>query len=153
MEEHHAIQWQAHEYEHRQHGSDWYWAFGIITIALFVTSLLFKDILLGIILVLGAGGIILHSLKKPPMVSFEINEAGVMINHRLYPWTSLKSFSLIQNPVAKIYLQSKKKVVPLIVIPFEIDDYVYIRNFCKDFLEEVDHEENLTEKILDYLGF
>lgn len=153
MEQHAAMKWEAYEYEHREHGSDWYWAVSIITIALFVAAILFQNILLGIIIVLGTIGIILHSVKKPPLVAFEINEAGIMINKRLYQWASLKSFSLAENPTTKIYLQSKKKIVPLIVIPFEPEDYTYIRNYLLDFIEEIPHEENLTEKVLELLGF
>ena len=153
MEEHPALRWEAHEYEHREHGPDWYWAFGIIIIALFVIALLFKNILLGIIVLLGAFSIVLHTFKKPPLITFEINEAGIMINHRLYPWITLKSFALILHPTTKIYLQSKKRIVPFVVIPFHEEDYVYIREYLKDFIEEVDYEENLMEKMLDFLGF
>ncbi|TSC61891.1 MAG: Uncharacterized protein G01um101448_495 [Parcubacteria group bacterium Gr01-1014_48] len=151
--EHSAIKWQAYEYEHREHGSDWYWAISIITIALFIAAILFQNILLGIILVLGVISIILHSIKIPPLVSFEINEAGIRINQRLYQWTALKSFSITENPTPKIYLQSKKKVVPLIIIPFEAEDYLYIRSYLLDFIEERPHEENLMERLLEVLGF
>lgn len=150
---HSAITWEAHEYEHWEHGADWYWAFGIIAIALFVAALLFKNILLALIILIGSFGIILHTYRKPPLVSFQINETGVMINKRLYPFASLKSFALVLHPSTKIYLQSKKKILPFIVIPFEKEDYVYIRDFLKDFLEEVDHDESLMEKIFDVLGF
>ncbi len=150
---HAAIAWEAHEYEHRHHGSDWYWAFGIITIALFVAALLFNNILLGMVILLGAFSIILHTFKKPPLISFEINERGILVNKRLYLWISLKSFGLVHHPFPRIYLQSKKGIMPFIVIPFEDEDYVYIRDFLKDFIEEVHHEEGLLEKFIDVLGF
>jgi len=153
MEEHLAIKWSAYEYEHREKSADWYWAFGIITVSLLVAAILFNNVLLALVLFIGALAIILYTRKAPPLVSFEINERGLMINKRLYPWSSLQSFALMSNPTTRIYIQSKKKLVPLIVVPFEPHDYDYIRDFLLDFIEEVDHEDNLTEKILDYLGF
>ena len=41
----------------------------------------------------------------------------------------------------------------MIVIPFHEVDYVYIRDFLKDFIHEVEHEVSLIEHILDFLGF
>lgn len=152
--EHLAIQWKAYEYEGGKKTSDWYVAFGIITLSLLITAILFNNILLAIILLASAIAIILYTLKAPPLVSFEINERGVMVNKRLYPFNTLQSFALVTHPFPKLYIRSKKKLVPHIVIPFDSDDHDYIHDFLIDFLsEEEGYEENLTETIINYLGF
>lgn len=159
----HRIQWEAPEFYHNPKTSDWFWAVGIIAVAAVILCFIYANILLGILIIVGTVGIFLHANRRPPLHEMELNEKGVRVNKRFYPYATLESFWLEEQEFehdeygnivfAKLLIKSKKTLMPLIVIPVEYPDLEEIREFLSIFILEEEHHEPLGQKLIEYLGF
>jgi hypothetical protein len=162
-EDQHSIIWEAPEYHHVPKSSDWFWAVGIISASIVLLTFIYGNILLGILIIVGTFGIFMHANKEPMMREIELNEKGVRIGKRFYPYKTLESFWLEVHEVehdefgnlifAKLLIKSRKTLMPLIVIPVEYPDLDEIREFLMIFLIEEEHHEPLAQKLIEYFGF
>ena len=91
------IQWNATEYEHKKHSTDWFWAVGIIALSFAITAIIYKNILFAVFIVLSTFTLLLYAARKPQVLYFELNQKGVRIGDALYPYHTLKSFCLREN--------------------------------------------------------
>lgn len=151
------FRWQAYEYEHRRKNPDWYWALGIIALGFFVVAVLFGNFLAAILVILAAVSLALHSAREPELRTFELGERGFRTDDLIYPFPSLESFwvadSGIYEYAPKLFLKSKKILMPHLVIPLEDVRPEDVREFLKTRLKEEEHDESLSHRILERLGF
>ena len=149
------INWHAPEYKHREKSSEWFWAFGIISISLIVASLIVMNITLAIILILGSFSLMMFAARKPLDVKIEINNKGIIIGNDFYPYKNLNSFG-IEYYEDHALLKKKKKKTFMHQISFIIDeeqvDPEYVKEYLKNFLEEEDHTESIVYKISERIG-
>ena len=68
----------------------------------------------------------LFAIKKPDMVSYEINEKGLKIQNRIYPYEKIKAF-WVQKPLSDdgkemtpaLFIKSERLLVPIFSVPIE----------------------------------
>lgn len=148
------IGWQTLAYEHRAKSPDWYWALGIIAVSGAVAAFFFENYLFSVLILIGAFTMALYGAKHAPLLTVEIGERGVRVDHTLYPYLSLKSFWVTTDAEPKLMIQSQKTFVPYIVIPLSDDvDPLIVREALLPFIEEQEHVEPLPHRLMDYLGF
>ena len=149
------LQREAYEYEPKQHSADWYWAVGIIATAIAVVSILFSNFVFALFVMLAAVLLSVFAGRPPKIVDFEINEKGIVIDTRLYPYDSLQSFWVEENiRFPKILLMSKKIWMPFITMPLHDElERDAVRQYLGHHLLEVEHVEPLSQKLLEYFGF
>lgn len=148
------IIWETAEYPHRKKTSDWFWALGIISIALATGAIFLKNFLFAFLIIIGAFTIALYASQKPRHVRFEVGERGIRIGDMRYPYATLESFGILEKPSGTVLiLKSEKAMMPFLTIPLGDANPEAIRNFLLDYLPEEAHEESLSESIMEYLGF
>lgn len=149
------IEWDAHEYEHRERSPDWFWAVGIISVSIAIASVIFGNIIFGILVIIAAFTLSLFANRPPSTLHVVVDERGVTRGHVLYPFHSLKSFWIdTEHPHKKIILRSEKMFMPLIIVPLgEEVDVEELHGNLLQFLSEEFHTLPFVEKILEYLGF
>lgn len=150
------LQWQAFEHEHLHKSSDWFWALGIIAIAGAATAIIFSNILFAIVIIIGAFTLGMHAAKRPNLVSFKINERGVVIDNKLHPYSSLESFWVEdsnENIQPKLLVKSKKLLALHVVIPIEHVSSSDVRDYLAQYLAEEEDSEPLAQKIVEFFGF
>lgn len=148
------LEWSAPEYHHTTKTRDWYWAVGIISFTMAFLAIIFGNIIFAIFIILSAFTLCIHAVKPPETIKFELTNKGVVIKDRLYPYTTLESFWVEldeENP--KILIKSKKLFVPFIIIPLHEDDAETAQEILRAYLKEEEHQEPLTQKIMEYFGF
>lgn len=149
------IEWQAPEYEFQKKNPEWFWALGIITLALFLATLLLHNFLLGLLVILAGFSLALYAGRRPNIVSFKIDVQGIHINDKMYPYENLKSFWLDYQPPYKkeLIVESKKTFMPHLNMMLEETDPVKVRSYLLQFLKEEKIEESLILTIARFLGF
>ncbi len=148
------LTWTAPEYAHEKKSPDWYWALGIIVIALAITSYIIGNILLSFLILIAGFTIALYGTRHPETLECTLNKTGVRVNNTLYPYSSLEAFGVDETRVpAYFVLKSKKTFMPLIAIPIENIDPEDIRVFLEAKLKEEDLHEPVSQRIMEYLGF
>jgi len=150
-----TLQWNAPEYRHEKRSVDWFWAVGIIAIALATTAVIYENILFAIFIVIGTFTLLMYAARAPRNVHFELTRKGIVINNTLYPYHTLESFWVHDyGDEGVLIIKSEKVLMPYLVIPLpdEIDNET-VQEFLFDYLPEEEHPESLSEKVMEFLGF
>jgi hypothetical protein len=154
------LEWTALEYEEREREQDWFWALGIIVITSSLASIIYSNYFFAILIILS--GILLgfFAQQKPDMISYELNEKGLRIATRLYPYENIKSFYIQIDHSEEItmksilLIKSERAFMPILSIPIEKSSVTQIKSILlsKNVIEE-EMKEHIPEKIMDFFGF
>jgi hypothetical protein len=148
------IEWDGYEYEHKQRSQDWFWAVGVIAVALAVAAVIFNDIIFGILILVSAFSLCLFINRPPEIVHVVLNETGIICGKVFYPFSTLHSFWIDEeHSHQKIFLRSQKLLMPLITVPLGNADAERIQKTLVRFIPEEFHTTPVAEKLLEYLGF
>ena len=149
------MEWDAHEYEHKERSSDWFWAVGIIAVAIAVISVIFGNIIFAILILIGAFALSLFANREPETVHVIVDEFGIARGKIRYSYSTLTSFWIdINHPHKKIILRSEKMFMPLIIVP--LNDEVNVDELHDNLsgaLTEEMHSLPFVERVLEYFGF
>ncbi len=158
------LSWSALEYEEKERSRDWFWALGIIVIAGALAAIIYGNYFFAVLIMLS--GILLgfFATKKPEEINYELNDRGLRIRSRIYPYENIKSFWIQtsfspkapEGTVLKptLFIKSERVFMPIISVPIhddwaqEIYDIISSQNITEE--EMVEHP---SEKIMDFLGF
>lgn len=148
------ISWNAPEHLHSEKNPDWYWAVGIITLALAAVAFIFGNFVTGIFVLVAAVALVLHASQPPRTVYHEINDRGIIIHDRLYPFLTLDSFWISHEDFPqKILIKSRKLFMPFIEVFIEEVDPEKVREIMLRYIAETEHHESVIKKILERFGF
>ncbi len=149
-----TLEWSALEYEERERSRDWFWALGIIVITGAITSIIYSNYFFAVLLILS--GILLgfFATKKPDLVHCELNDTGIEIRTRVYPFREIKSFWIQTGRKSLLFIKVERVFMPIISIPIkdELVDKIYSVMVSQDINEE-EMKEHPSEKIMESLGF
>jgi hypothetical protein len=150
-----TIEWEAPEHYHVEKGSDWYWALGILALAIAVTALLLGNILFAIVVLLGAFLMALVGLRGPRTITFAVTPRGVRIGDDVHPYTTLASFYIEEDDPRgpQLLLRSRRALVPLLVLPLPLEELEAVDNILAERLPEEELEESFAQRLLEFLGF
>ena len=149
------LEWDAHEYEHKERSSDWFWAVGIISVSIAVAAAIFGNIIFAILVLVSVFSLALFINRPPETVHVVVTEQGITRGKIHYPFSSLHSYWLdTDHPHPKIILRSQKSYIPLITVPIGHEvDAVELDKTLAQFIPEIYHELPFVEKLLEYAGF
>jgi hypothetical protein len=148
------ISWSAPEHYYVEKRPDWYWAVGIITLALAAVAFMFGNIITGIFVIVAAVALVLHASRPPRIVTYSINDRGILADDILYPFLSLESFWIPHDEFPpKIIIKSRKTFMPFIVIYIDEVNPEHVREIMLTYIAETEHREPVLKHILERLGF
>jgi hypothetical protein len=154
-----SITWKAYEYITEPKTADWYWALGVISLALAGASLIFGNYIFSLLVIVIAVALAIHAHHhEPRLITVTLSERGVRLDHMFYPYKTLESFDIETHETevgtfAKIFIKSRKTLMPLIVIPLTEAHPEDVRDYLSIFLEEGEHMESFGHRVLEWLGF
>lgn len=152
--EHTLIAWEAPEHHHTEKNSDWYWILGIVAVAGAVLAILFNNILFAFFILIGAFTAALHAERSPKIVRMGISQRGVIVEDKLYPFSSLESFWIEDHEHhPEIIIKSAHFFMPFIILPIKDSDPDHIHSIMAQFLPEVEHHETALHKLMEHFGF
>ena len=148
------LRWSAYEHEHIERGSDWFWALGVAACAITLTSILFSDVLFGILILIAASVIAMLATIPPELVQFELSDRGIRVGGTLHKFEEIISFWVEDHNVERplLLIDTVKFMSPNLIIPIEHIDPHAIRAFLRERTEEVPMKEPVAHKILEFLG-
>lgn len=150
-----AAEWEALEFIKYSKTPEWFLAGGLFFGTLFLFALFVKNFIFALIVILAAFSIYIWTQKDPKTVRFAINSKGIKIQNSFYGFDNLKSFWIFNEPpdVKYISLESKKVLMPKIIIPLGDRDPEEIRKFLLRFLSEEEQEESLIDVLARYAKY
>lgn len=148
------ISWNAPTHRYFEKRTDWYWAVGVITLAISVVCIIFGQIITGIFVIVAAVALVLHASKPPRVVTCEVNDRGIMMDGVLYNFLALESFWIPHDELPpKLLVKSRKLFMPLIVIYIDEVDPEEVRAVMQKYIAETEHHEPFLKHFLEWLGF
>ena len=149
------ISWQIEEYTHREKGPDWFWALGVIAIAGAAIAVIYHDTLFAIFIVLASIILGTYAARKPDVIEISISDAGIKIRRFFYPFENIKSFGIDEAPTGNhLIIESDRMLTPIVSIPLpDALDTESLAALLRTKLPEKPHEEQLSHKLLEHLGF
>ena len=146
------IKWKTYEYEYKKRSPDWFWALWIISVAVIFISIMFGSVLFAIFVFVGAFTLSLQAVRKPNLIDFGINEFGVAVGNKIYPYKNIKSYDIRDEADSRIILKLESKLIPFVTIPVaESVDLQKIDGLLLNNLEKENLEEPFTNKLAKYL--
>ena len=137
------ISWQIEEPDHLPKNAEWFWALGILALALVVFSILLKNYLLIIIIALAVFILYARKNKKRELIDFHLDNQGLHIDRKFYSYEDFESFWIFAGK--EIAFRNKKRLLPLLIAPFNDDDESAIKKVLSDHLPESEEEESLLD--------
>ncbi len=147
------LTWSALEYEHRDRSNDWYWSLGIVGLGGAILAILLGNVLFALFIVIGSATLALHALRHPHMVTFQINDRGIVVDGALFPYQTLESYDIHEHVhVSRLIVKSQKLVMPYLTIPLEEVTADQIRVALAGKIPEVNVQESFSEKLMELFG-
>jgi hypothetical protein len=157
MEQPYTVAWQAAEYPFHKKSVDWYWWFALATIGLIALAIYLHNILFAFVIAIGAFSLLLYAIRSPRMLDYEATTRGIKVENKLYSYQTINHFwikdSGSETAEKVLFLESQKKMMPLIVIPLGNANIDELRHFLLDFMEEQEILEPLGQRAMEWLGF
>ena len=151
-----SFHFKASEYYHRHKGADWYLALSIIAVAATITAIIFGNVLLAIIIVLGAFSLAMYASRPPEENDVEISETFVTVGKYRFSYSNMESFWIEHSEKPRLLIKTNRIVMPHLIIPLDTlsdGEKNEIREFLKTKLREEEQSEPLFEQIMEYVGF
>jgi len=89
--------WQAHEFIHREKGTGWFIAFGVVILALIAISVLTQAWSFTVLIVVIALVVIVYTRRPPRELTYSITDEGLTIDGTLHKFSTFKSFGIIHD--------------------------------------------------------
>ena len=150
------ISWTTLEYDEVERSNDWFWAVGIIALAICVTSIIFKNYMFGIFILIAGFTLAYVSIRKPDEILVTIDHRGIRMRHDLYLYQGIKSFWVepehTHTDKRHLLIMTERFFLPMIAVqmPKGLEDQ--IRNYLIEFLPEKEMTENRSYQFFERLG-
>ncbi len=155
------LEWSALEYEEKERDTNWFWALGVVVVTSSVASIIYGNYFFAALLLLGGLLLGFFAIKKPDMISYELNTKGLKIGTQLYPYKNIKSFWVQVGLLAEgvetrpiFFVKSERFFMPILSIPIDYDiaEDIHFIMLSKNIAEE-EMREHPSQKIMEFLGF
>ncbi|MEK7068337.1 MAG: hypothetical protein AAB964_00820 [Patescibacteria group bacterium] len=148
-----GIAWLVHTHEHTERSVDWYWTLGGVAVAGAVFSVIFGNILLAAILLIGAGSIGTLAARGPRTHWVRIDSRGISVDGTLYRYDSLNSYWVERGDDANLLIATRSPLHPQIVVPLiEPSRAGAVRSYLKRYLDEEEQHPHLGEQVARLIG-
>lgn len=91
------VTWSALEYIHREKGTAWFTAFGIITVILLAVTIFFQQWSFALVIVAIVAVIIVSSRRPPRELAYGLSDEGLSIDGKMHPFENFKAFGVIRD--------------------------------------------------------
>ena len=147
------LEWSALEYERKPHTTNWFLAFGAITLAFLLLSIIIKSYLFLALVSLSSLVILIYAKREPKEFSFAISPQGIRMGNRIYSRSTLVSFWIFNHShIKELSIETSKPMSPFLRIPLGEMDPQKIKEMLILFLPEKKHKEFFTDQIAHKLG-
>lgn len=158
MEENVYYSWDTEEYQNKETTPDWFWAIGIIAIVICVLSIIFKNYLFAIMIIIGIGCIIYLKIRSPKMVTITITDHYIQIKEDEKYYQDIQAFwvEILKDKTKEpqLILAMKRSLTPLIVINIPKDiNTEELRQKLLKHIEEKQMTSSVIYDMMEKLGF
>lgn len=145
------ISWTINEYHAHSRGMWWYIAAAAAGVALLIYAVATHNFLFAFIIIMFGIISVTHSLRPPAQYRFVVQELGVSLGSRFYPWKDIERFWIAYEPpeIKTLYFEFAG-LRPRLPVPLEDADPNEVRKTLREFLAE--DTSKTDEPLSDWLA-
>lgn len=150
--------WEVDEYIERERTNDWFWTVGIIFVLGIVVSLIFRNVMFALFLIVSGASLSVFLFRKPARLSVSITDTAIRVQQNVYPFKTIKQFWIEPedggaNGIQQVFFLLDRAVLPELSIPLEDIDTTKLRAFLLRKAPEGEIKESQAHQIMEALGF
>lgn len=152
-----TLTWSVFEYEEKNRSIDWYWTVGLISLAIIIASIYFKNYFFAVLIFISVITLLYLTIRKPEELSITLNKDGIRVRNELFMYRTLKGF-WIEEPSSNghprhLLILTDRVYSPMVAIPIGDIAPEILRMKLKPFVEEKEMQENPSHRFIEMLGF
>ena len=148
------IEWKAFEYNHKEHGPDWYWAIGLIALVFCGILIWLKSYLFAIFIIIAGATLSLFNIRHPKEIDYVIENSGLTMHKDKYEWKNIKSFDIKKGEEgSKLLIETDKYFLPIYTIPVPNDLVSQIKDSLLEIIPQKELNESPSLLFMEKLGF
>jgi hypothetical protein len=149
------VSWTASEFVQHEKNANWYGLLTLAAIALASIAYLFTRDVMAIVAITLVALIFGYVAGRPPRVlDYHLDRHGLTIAHKMYPYGSFKSFSVIdEGAFSSITLMSLRRFMPPLSIYFVPDDEQKIIGVLGQHLPMAPPSHDLIDRFMRFIKF
>ncbi|MFA5084162.1 MAG: hypothetical protein WC475_02135 [Candidatus Paceibacterota bacterium] len=152
-----VIEWQAPAFKYYPKDVSWYWLSFIIAILFMAFAILQKNFLFAVFIFLAEISVLILARRQPETLKFKIDDKGVTVIDKTYPFGDLETFCLRLDDEDKnfeeLILKRKTHFNPYLKIFVDIKAASRIHDILGQKLAEEEYQDSLIEIIFKWLRF
>lgn len=143
------VSWTASEYQANPKSAGWFGSLAIASILLAVIIyLLTRDLVSTVVIALVGVIVGIFGARQPRVLQYHLDEHGIYIETKFYPYNSFKSFSIGQDQaIHYIYLLSLKRFMPPLTVHFDPADENAVANTLANYLPYEEHKPDIVDSL------
>ena len=148
------IEWEAYESLHGERSIDWFWGVGLVAIIIGIIAIIIGNIMLTILIFVGAVTLVLATLKHPDLNYYALTPRGVIEANPLSPWADLDVFWIQESAPPVLLIKSKRNTIPLLDLPLpETADTQLVHDYMFQYIDDEPLRLGTLQQIMNRLGF
>jgi len=150
-----SVSWTASEFIAHAKNANWYLllAIGTVIVAGLAYVITRDKISTGMIVIVGIIFGVMAS-RKPRELPYIVDNQGVQIGTKQYPYNLFRSFSVVQEgAIESIWLMPLKRFMPILTVYFEPKDGDKIVEVLAQYLPVENHQLDIVDKLMHALRF
>lgn len=142
------LEWSAREYEPHPYNQGRYLVLGAIAALLIILGVFQQSYFFVVFILMASLVFWLYERKEAELITFIINEDGIMAGKKQYLFRDCKSFWIFNSPAAKeLSIERKKALSSRINIPLGDVNQEKLREVLGRFIPEEEHEDYVIDQI------
>ena len=150
------ISWTALEYAHHEKNTRWYIVLSIVAagIAVLVYFINSKSITSPLAIIAFAIMFAVLASRKPRELEYRIDETGIFVDNKLYPYADYKSFMIVEeDELRSIWLHPIKRFNLIVPIYFQPEDEKKIVDTIANIIPIQNQKLDLISQLMHYVHF
>ncbi len=150
------VSWTASEFVDHDKSSGWYMLLALSAIGLAAITYFFShgDLISTAVVLVVFAAFGVFAARKPRQLEYNVNDQGIKIGEKFYPYSSFRSFSIVQeDALESIWLMPLKRFMPIISIYFDSDDGQKIIDVLGQALPIENREPDFVDKLMHRIRF
>lgn len=151
-----AVEWTASEYIAHHKSAGWFIMVGVGTaVAAILTYIITRgDIISSIVIAVAGCAFGIFGARQPQVLNYRVDESGLHIGAKLYPYSDLKSFAVLEEgAIDSIMLLPLKRLMPIISVYFAPEDEQKIMNVLSAYLPVEQRSLDPVERLMRKMRF
>ena len=150
-----VFEWKALDFIKTKKTKNWYAGLIVISGGLMSFAIYSANWMFALVIAVGASTIVILNNTRPKQIKFALHNDGVFIQDRLYKYSDLKSFWILNLPgnQKELIVTSKKIAVPQLKMPLgNIDPEEIKKEISKYIPAEEDPQESTSDILARLIG-